>query len=349
MKKCLCLFVCVLMNFFSIHAQIVGEEVIGTTLQGKELKARSVEFDGIVREYRMDTTGTFFMMKIGYLSKNGKWFKNKGTLAVVDLPAGKELWRRKMNFRTDQFALIPGGVLFNSKGVKSFFLDLQTGQEKWNKKIFPYITDGEDHKLWAYKNSVSKKLECYDTRSGELLWTREIPHSYGWNYHGMVDDSTRLIVSDGMHLVNVHDGTGKSYPMETGTTNYTAAVAMGALGILTGALTGVATVPTRGNTVVELTSNVLRDDSLFYFANRTQLLCLDRQLKMKWGYPLPDKLTSHSQLFDYGDRLYMINYGSAYRANLRDLSTVLTEKKDRIEDACLKELFPERIIVDPIL
>lgn len=366
MKKLLCMVFCLWGLFPSVFAQKEVEEVIGQTVDGKDLTARGFEFDGKVREYKMDTTATFFMVKVGYLNKSGNAYKNKGNLLVFNFPAGKELWRRKMNYMSDQFALLSEGVLFNSKGIKSSYLDLQTGQEKWNKKMFPYIVDRQNNKLWAYKNGVSKKLECYDANTGTFLWGREIPHKYGWNYHGLINDSTRLIVSDGMHLVNVNDGTGESYPMETGTTNYTGAVALGALGILTGALTGYAPIPTGGNTVVELTSNVLRDDSLFYFANRTQLLCLDDQLKMKWGYPLPDNLTSHSQLFDYGDRLYMINYGAAFRANLRDLSSVyeqkmmevnigrpfiacfdrnsgkniylnqLTKKKDRIEDVCIK-------------
>ena len=366
MKRMLYLFVCLLILALPISAQ--NQVVVGLTTEGKELKARSFEFDGRIRDYKMDTTGTFFMVKIGYLTKNEQSYKNKGELVVIDFPAGKELWKRKMNYMTDQFALLPEGVLFNSKGVKSSLLDLKTGVSKWNKKILPYILDREDNKLWAYKNGSSKKLECYEMNSGELLWTREVPHTYGWNYHGLVDDSTRLIVSDGMHLVNINNGSGESYPMITGTTNYTGAVALGALGVLTGVLTGFSAVPIGAgvNAVVELTSNVLRDDTLFYFANRTQLLCLDNQLKMKWGYPLPEDLTSHSQLFDYGERLYMINYGSGYRTNLRDLPSVyekkmmevnigrpfiacfdkntgkniymnqLTKKKDRIEDACLK-------------
>lgn len=367
MRKWWCTFLYLWVFLPVIFAQTKVEEVIGRTVDGKDLTAHGFEFNGKIREYKMDTTATVFMVKIGYLDKSGQAYKNKGELVVFSFPEGKELWRRKVNYVNDQFALLPEGILFNSKGIKSSYLDLQTGQEKWNKKMFPYILDRKDNKLWAYKNGVSKKLECYDINSGTLLWIREIPHKYGWNYHGLIDDSTRLIVSDGMHLVNVNDGTGESYPMETGTTNYTGAVALGALGILTGALTGYAPIPTGGNAIVELTSNVLRDDSLFYFANRTQLLCLDNELKMKWGYPLPDNLTSHSQLFDYGDRLYMINYGSGYRANLRYLSSVyekkmmevnigrpfiacfdrntgkniylnqLTKKKDRIEDACVKE------------
>lgn len=367
MKKAFSLFVCLLMFCTVVHGQDMKEVVIGQTMGGKDLIAHGIEFDGKVRKYKMDTTATFFMVEIAHLTKNERSYKNKGELILFDFQKGTELWRKKVNYQSDQSVLLSEGVLFNSKGIKSSFLDIQTGQEKWSKKIFPYVLDHQNSKIWAYKNGISKKLECYDTSSGTFLWTREVPHTYGWNYDGMINDSTRLIVSDGMHLVNINDGTGKSYPMKTGTTNYTGAVALGALGILTGALTGVVTMPTGGNAVVELVSNVLREDSLLYFANQTQLLCLDEQLKMKWGYPLPEELTSNSELFTYDDRLYMINYGCGYRGNFRDCSSAyekmmmavnigrpfiacfdkntgkniylnqLTKKKDKIEDACIKE------------
>ena len=368
MRQFLYLFVCLLMFCPFMNAQEEKSIVIGQTVEGKELTARGVEFDGRVRKYKMDTTATFFMVQLGHLTPNGKSYKNKGELVVFNYQEGKELWRRKMNYMSDQFVFLPEGVLFNSKGVKSFYLDLQTGQERWNKKIFPYVMDHQNGKILSYKNGVTKNLECYEMNSGEHLWTREVPHAYGWNYDGWVNDSTRLIVSDGIHLVNIKDGTGKSYPMVTGTTNYSGAVALGTLGILTGVVAGVSVMPTGGNAVAELTSNMLREDSLLYFASRTQLLCLDDQLNMKWGYPLPEDLTSHSELFVYDDRLYMINDGSGYRGNLRDFSsayerdmmevnigrpfiasfdkntgkniylTQLTKKKDRIEGACLKEL-----------
>lgn len=366
MQQLLHLFVCLLTFCPFINAQEKKGIVIGQTMEGKELTAHSFEFDGKIRKYKMDTTATLFMVQLGHLTPNGKSYKNKGELVVFNYQEGKELWRRKMNYLNDQSVLLSEGVLFNSKGVKSFYLDLQTGQERWNKKIFPYVMDHQNGKILSYKNGVTKNLECYEMSSGEHLWTREVPHAYGWNYDGWVNDSTRLIVSDGIHLVNINNGTGKSYPMVTGTTNYSGAVALGALGILTGVVAGVSVMPTGGNAVAELTSNMLGEDSLFYFASRTQLLCLDDQLNIKWGYPLPEDLTSHSQLFIYDDRLYMINYGSGYRGNLRDFSsayersmmevnigrpfiasfdknsgkniylTQLTKKKDRIEGACLK-------------
>lgn len=68
MKRMLYLFVCLLILALPISAQ--NQVVVGLTTEGKELKARSFEFDGRIRDYKMDTTGTFFMVKIGHLTKN---------------------------------------------------------------------------------------------------------------------------------------------------------------------------------------------------------------------------------------------------------------------------------------
>ena len=57
MKSLLYLFVCLLISGPSIYAQ--SQVMVGLTTEGKELKARSFEFDGRIRDYKMDTTGTF--------------------------------------------------------------------------------------------------------------------------------------------------------------------------------------------------------------------------------------------------------------------------------------------------
>ena len=74
----------------------------------------------------------------------------------------------------------------------------------------------------------------------------------GWNESGLLDDSTRLIVSDGIHLVHMGNGEGPSYAMPTGASDYKEAVALGALGVVTGVLTGFAAVPTGPKKVMEL-------------------------------------------------------------------------------------------------
>ena len=173
--------------------------------------------------------------------------------------------------------------------------------------MVPYSVNAADDRLLAYKgsvmNGITKQLQGYDLLTGKMLWKREISHRYGWNESLMLDDSTRLIVSDGLHPVNMSDGSGQSFPMKTGVDDYRSAAAIGALGLVAGALTGVGFFPYGNNVVVDLVSNVLPDDSLLYVANRGQLLCLDRQLDMKWGYPIPESTGSNSTLFFYEDRL----------------------------------------------
>ena len=204
-------------------------------------------------------------------------------------------------------------------------LDLKTGNEVWKKKkMIPYCVDAKNRMFLAYKgsymNGVSNELEGHSLATGEKMWSRKMSHVYGWNESGLLDDSTRLIVSDGIHLVHMGNGEGPSYAMPTGASDYKEAVALGALGVVTGVLTGFAAVPTGPKKVMELVSNVLSDDTVFYVASRENLFCLDRQLQPKWGYPIPDGMGSRSHLFARGDSLYMINMGTGYRNTIFDTS-----------------------------
>lgn len=133
--------------------------------------------------------------------------------------------------------------------------------------MIPYWVDAKNRMFLAYKgsymNGVSNELEGHSLATGEKMWSRKMSHVYGWNESGLLDDSTRLIVSDGIHLVHMGNGEGPSYAMPTGASDYKEAVALGALGVVTGVLTGFAAVPTGPKKVMELVSNVLSDDTVF--------------------------------------------------------------------------------------
>ena len=82
---------------------------------------------------------------------------------------------------------------------------------------------------------------------------------------------------------------------------------------------------------MELVSNVLSDDTVFYVASRENLFCLDRQLQPKWGYPIPDGMGSRSHLFARGDSLYMINMGTGYRNTIFDTSEAYAHEYLRLK------------------
>lgn len=389
MKYLCLLLVTVVWNIAGGEAQTFLTDTIGVRMDSTALIGECMDFPCWIQSVSADSTGTFLLVQGRDLNKKETSVKNTGDIWMISLSDKKVLWQRPINYFAQEAKLTDQGVSFVSKD-KCFLLDLRTGAEIWaGKKMVPYSLNTVDNRLLAYKGSamdgVSKQLQGYDLLTGNMLWKREISHRYGWNESLMLDDSTRLIVSDGLHTVNLSDGSGHSFPMKTGVDDYRSAAAVGALGLVAGALTGVGFFPYGNNVVVDLVSNVLSDDSLLYVANREQLLCLDRQLDMKWGYPIPENTGSNSTLFFYDGRLYMVNHGFGYRDNLRNHTysyaknklrakigrpfiagfekesgkntnfCYLSEKKEMLEDfwvdrenGCMVALFEDRMMVAPL-
>ena len=322
MKYLYLLLVLLVRNVTEGDAQIFVKDTVGVRIDSTAIIGECIDFPCWIQSVSADSTGTFLLVQGRDLNKKETSVKNTGDIWMISLSEKKVLWQRSINYFAQEAKLTDQGVSLTSKD-KYFLLDLRTGTEIWaGKKMVPYSVNAADDRLLAYKgsvmNGITKQLQGYDLLTGNMLWKREISHRYGWNESLMLDDSTRLIVSDGLHTVNMSDGSGQSFPMKTGVDDYRSAAAIGALGLVAGALTGVGFFPYGNNVVVDLVSNVLPDDSLLYVANREQLLCLDRQLDMKWGYPIPESTGSNSTLFFYEDRLYMVNHGFGYRDNLRN-------------------------------
>lgn len=317
-----------------IKAQVISTDTLGIKPDGSVLMGECVDFSAWIENMDVDSTGAFLIVRTRNLSKNEKSIKNKGAVSVISVPEKKVLWNKSINYLAQQPTYFFQTLSIFSKG-KSTFLDLETGNELWKEKFVPYIRCSQANLLLGYKVSsmsgFTKKLEGRDASTGKLVWDREISHHYGWNDSFMLDDTLCMIVSDGLHIVNVNNGQGNSIQMKTGIDDYKVAAALGALGILTGVLGGVAVLPYGPNVVVEMVSNVVQEDSLYYVANHETLLCLDKDLKMKWGYPIPETAGYNSALFTLGDSLYMINMGSAYRDNLRGYSAAYADMNLKVK------------------
>jgi len=130
-------------------------------------------------------------------------------------------------------------------------------------------------------------MEGIDLQNGNLLWKREINYDYGWNDVFHLSDSTLIIASSGLHMVNVKDGSGWDYNTVTGYTNY-------------------------NQVVRNIVSNVLVDSSNLYMASIDKLTRLNHQGRVIWSTPLPHKLTSKSNIFIKDSVLYLINRGYAF-------------------------------------
>ncbi|RLT70000.1 hypothetical protein D7V92_08715 [Parabacteroides sp. CH2-D42-20] len=332
--KIFLLFVCCIS--LDVQSQTFLSDTLGINEDGSVIIAKSLALPGWILGVDVDSTDNLLFIRYRNLSKNETSLKNKGGISVYSLADQRMLWQRPVNYFNQDPKLTSEGVLFVTMGKATSLLDLKTGNEVWKKKkMIPYWVDAKNRMFLAYKgsymNGVSNELEGHSLATGEKMWSRKMSHVYGWNESGLLDDSTRLIVSDGIHLVHMGNGEGPSYAMPTGASDYKEAVALGALGVVTGVLTGFAAVPTGPKKVMELVSNVLLDDTVFYVASRENLFCLDRQLQPKWGYPIPDGMGSRSHLFARGDSLYMINMGTGYRNTIFDTSEAYAHEYLRLK------------------
>ena len=145
--------------------------------------------------------------------------------------------------------------------------------------------------------------------------------TYGWENVEILNDSMRLIVGDGLHLLNVRTGEGNSFPFKTGkgtvrsSTNSmsiyvsTPSVTMGIIGgMIAGAFSTVGRQLTAG--VSGIASNVIHEDKVYYVAGRDILACLNKDdLSVAWSTPLNESQTSASSLFIEDGNLYIVNYG----------------------------------------
>lgn len=329
------LFVCCIS--LDVQSQTFLSDTLGINEDGSVIIAKSLALPGWILGVDVDSTDNLLFIRYRNLSKNETLLKNKGGISVYSLADQRMLWQRSVNYFNQDPKLTSEGVLFVTMGKATSLLDLKTGNEVWKKKkMIPYWVDAKNRMFLAYKgsymNGVSNELEGHSLATGEKMWSRKMSHVYGWNESGLLDDSIRLIVSDGVHLVHMGNGEGPSYAMPTGASDYKEAAALGALGVVTGVLTGFAAVPTGPKKVMELVSNVLSDDTAFYVASRENLFCLDRrQLQPKWGYPIPDGMGSRSYLFSRGDSLYMINTGTGYRNTIFDTSEAYAREYLRLK------------------
>lgn len=335
---------------------------IGLSIDSTTIMAESQTFDkridGIVIEPELD----YILLKFRGTTKNGKWLQNKGGIGAYSIKESKLLWTHPFNYLTSSVYCTKAGVIISS-GNKVSMLDPVTGAECWNSEFSPVQFDDSTNVILGYSSARSKKLSGYDLKTGQQLWTTKMPHekNWGWN-HVIREDSVHwLVVADNLNRLNISNGEMAVHEAKTGVTDVKSALLQGlvmAAGAAAGAMaTGYAAYPVgvvTPNVINQLHSNILQDDSLYFFADRERLVCLDDSMNQVWSYDFPSKTSAFSSLACNDSTLYMFNFGFGLRDGRQrtkmgrpfiaafDKNTgacqfmnMLSLKKDMVEDAVL--------------
>lgn len=351
------LFLCLTAN-----ADSTAKVKVALTIDSTEVMAESLSFgrriEGAIVKPELD----YMLLKFRETTKNGKWLQNKGDIGAFSLKESKLLWTHPYDYSSSAVYCTKTGVII-SNGKKVCLLDPATGEECWQSKFYPVQYDDSTNVIIGYSNITSSKLSGYDLKTGQQLWTSKIPHSknWGWN-HVIREDSVHwLVVADDLNRLNISTGEVCAHDAKTGVTDVKNALFAGlamAAGAAVGAMaTGYAVYPVGAvgsNVINQLHSNVVQDDSLYFFADREQLVCLDKSMKPVWSYEFPSKTSAFSQLVCNDSTLYMFNLGFGRKNGIQrtkmgrpfiaafnkqtgtcKFMNMLSLKKDMVEDAVL--------------
>lgn len=275
---------------------ITNYKPIGRNYQTqKDILAKETVFPEKIYHTYIDTLTNLITVQLRGTSRNGKYLDNTGKLIVFDLTHNKVKWSKPMNYFSGSISQ-HNHLLIQTIGNRSYSLNPETGEEQWEVKNTIFYADPFQKIGMGYKiRNVyldSHFMEGIDLLNGNLLWKREIKYYYGWNGVIHLTDSTLLIASSGLHLVNVINGTGWDYDAETGYSN-------------------------SGGVVRNIVSNVLVDSAHITLASMEKISRMNHQGQLQWSTLLPDKLTSKSDIFIKDSIIYLVNRGYAFMGQRR--------------------------------
>lgn len=270
--------------------------------------------------------GDYFIARY---ARNPK-FSEFGKYYYYDSKTGEELKFEKRE-RLRNFIGLEGGLLSQSQSdVK--FIDPTTWDSRWEKDEFYekpfYVQNGILLTLGKTPNNDVDYIFGYNLKYGRKSWMCQIPHEGGISNIYPIDNNNVIVVADELVKLNLLNGDRKSLKIKNFfldgkkmTASLLAGVALMAAPMVTGYV--IIPIPIHGfyssgmlykvrgdkTTVSDLSSNLLKENNLYYLADRKEVRCFDADLNVKWHTALPPKQATTSELFMKGDTLWMINCG----------------------------------------
>lgn len=314
--------ICISLPLFSQSklVSIENDKIFGKNFKtNSDIIGTNYLFSERIENSYIDTISNLLTLQLRGITKNGKYLQNSGNIALFDLTNKTEKWSKKINYQLSSIFQL-SNVIIQKTGIKSYCLDIENGSEKWEvKNSINYVNShhkiGTGYKVNTFANNTNK-LEGIDLTNGKPIWEREINREYGWNKIYNLNDSIVLVVSSGLHSINLKNGSGWDYNTITGKNDYTSTIVANTVGVALGVLTGTYVIPYGQHDVVrDIVSNILIKNGNIYFASKENIVRLDQNGQVNWSFNLPKDKTSKSSIFIIDNVIYMVNKGYAFFGN----------------------------------
>lgn len=228
-------------------------------------------------------------------------------LHVYNLNLNSQLlsWDRKIPASKDYTLFTGRSVAYYSAYYGQWnFMQFETGKPKVKLSIDFYHIDSQKEIGLTYKTvSPNKTFEALSLRDGSSLWKREIQKDFVTNVIPLADTAV-LVVSAGLHVVKLEDGSGWSYYMELGERDYKGFVLLNTLGLITGALTGTYYFTDEYKINLPEDYDMVLSQKKVITINPDTVMCISMESgKLLWEKLNNDKLTNHADFQIYNDSI----------------------------------------------
>jgi hypothetical protein len=232
-------------------------------------------------------------------------FGGKGSLLSLNTRTGFINWHKEL--RRFQIRFTKDFILYKAE-ESTKVMNRYTGAFLYGTPYYFQFIDYYNNKGLTYGGTY------FDFANNKVLWKHKLGLENGWSEIDRIADSTLLIVGNGLHLIHLRNGEGWDYKLTTTKEDYSTAIAVGAAGIVLGALTGVAVIPTGPDYISGLSSNVAIDTVTrdLYYSSLKSTVALDSGGAEIWNKEMDKKETSKSIMWPEDDKLVHINLGYAY-------------------------------------
>ena len=295
--------------------------LVGVRPDGTELWTEEHHFDKRIE--RFDVMPGSPQMCLNFVERSGEGL---GELGLYDVLERRLCWVSDFDFATDHYVMTSQGVVLQAD--KTTMLVDDSGRRVWESSFCPLYCDEESGMLIGAKKASSKDLVGVSLADGKQRWKGKMAHWNGLNDVLHTEDGRLILASDQLGSINPRTGemnvlnTRTAYTRK-GPSYWNAAASTVVVAGLFGAVIGGAYAGAQARAVGAnvwtgshpvkymlsgLSSNILHQDGRIYYADRTQLWCLDTHLTPLWQTTLP-QTSSMSSISIEADTLFYVNYG----------------------------------------
>jgi len=238
-------------------------------------------FPKYIRKFYFDTTRNVATVLIAKQPITGE-------LINYSLSENKTLWNVPMDLSKEFYQM--NEFLFWGEGFHTVALTNRSGDIRWTNDLkMVYFSTKKKISVGVKKRFLSSSIVVYgvDLRNGKEIWKREIKSSDEETYSHELNDSTVMIVANGISFINVKDGSGWDYYTDT----------------------QAKLTPNSLDKICGINSDVYSDSLSFYFASKEKIVSIDKKGNVLWSTNFPENIASKSFVFKRNNVVYVVNYG----------------------------------------